>query len=162
MGQVSNTASYVWSGGTQHNVTGTVTINGLPTDTPTTVPSDTPVPPSDTPVPPSDTPVPPSDTPGVVPSDTPGGAPTDTPGGPPTNTWTPGPPPPTSPPQRTVEPPPPTTTGCGEITGELTIGANPAAGLPVELRSKANSGADSLIASGKTGSDGFYHFTGIA
>ncbi len=53
-------------------------VNSVPNETPTPVPTDTPVPPTDTPVPPSATPAPPTDTP-VVPTATPMPADTATP-----------------------------------------------------------------------------------
>ena len=73
-GAIQNTASYVWSGGSQQQVTGSVNVQAAtptPVDTPTAAPTDTPLP---------------TDTPTMgVPTDTPtAGVPTDTPtpGGP--------------------------------------------------------------------------------
>jgi uncharacterized repeat protein (TIGR01451 family) len=89
----------------------------------------------------------------------PGTPPTDTP----TRTPTTQPPPPPPPPPGGGRPTePPGGGGCGDITGKLTIGGNPAASVSAELRSKANSGADTLLATTQTDGSGVYHFRGVA
>ena len=138
----------------------------LPTDTPAALTA-TPLPVTPSPGAPSNTPTPPpaftstpapaaTNTPVPAPTDTSVPAATNTPVPAPTNTRGPRPPRPT-PENRTPGP-----AACGDIAGGVILHGAPAAGVTVELRQKANNGADTLLATTKTDNFGVYHFAGAA
>jgi uncharacterized repeat protein (TIGR01451 family) len=50
----------------------------------------------------------------------------------------------------------------GKLTGAVTVAGAPAKGVTVELRQRANDGADSAVTSTTTGDGGVYTFAGVA
>jgi uncharacterized repeat protein (TIGR01451 family) len=50
----------------------------------------------------------------------------------------------------------------GRLTGAVTVAGAPAKGITVELRQRANDGADSAVTSTTTGDGGVYTFAGVA